>query len=59
MELIRDSSHRPKVHRLIHLFLKDFEDSAINKKKEHIKGIEKGRALIAEVFPIKGKKGGE
>lgn len=48
----------PKIHKLIHTFLKDFEQSAINKKKVFIKGVEKGRGIIADVFPIKGKKGG-
>lgn len=37
--------------------MKDFEDSAINAKKIAIKGVEKGRAIVADVFPIKGKKG--
>jgi translation initiation factor IF-2 len=47
----------PKIHRLIHTFLKDFEESAINRKKTSIKGTEKGRGIIADIFPIKGKKG--
>lgn len=47
----------PKVHRLIHTFLRDFEESAVNKKKVGIKGVEKGRGVVAEVYPIKGKKG--
>lgn len=37
-----------KVHRLIHNFLKDFEESAIARKKSAmIKGTEKGRCLVA------------
>jgi translation initiation factor IF-2 len=47
----------PKVHKLIHTFLKDFEESAVNRKKSSIKGTEKGRATIANIFSIKGKKG--
>ena len=47
----------PKVHRLIHTFLKDFESTAVNRKKMSIKGVEKGRGKVADVFPIKGKKG--
>lgn len=47
----------PKVHRLIHNFLKDFEESAIARKKgAMIKGVEKGRGVVADVFKIKGKK---
>lgn len=47
----------PKVHRLIHNFLKDFEESAIARKKgAMIKGAEKGRGVVAVVFKIKGKK---
>lgn len=47
-----------KVHRLIHNFLKDFEESAIARKKGAIvKGIEKGRGVVADLFKIKGKKG--
>jgi translation initiation factor IF-2 len=49
-----------KVHRLIHNFLKDFEESAIARKKgAMIKGTEKGRCLVADIFKIKGKKGTE
>ncbi len=34
----------PKIHRLIHNFLKDFEETAIARKKgAMIKGTEKGR----------------
>lgn len=50
----------PKVHRLIHNFLKDFEESAIARKKgAMIKGVEKGRGIVADVFKIKGKKPGD
>ena len=50
----------PKVHRLIHNFLKDFEESAIARKKgAMIKGVEKGRGVVADVFKIKGKKAGD
>ena len=49
----------PKVHRLIHSFLKDFEESSVQRKKDSIKGVEKGRGIVADVYPIKGtKKGG-
>lgn len=48
---------KPKVHRLIHTFLKDFEESAVQAKKVFIKGVEKGRAVVADVFTVKGKKG--
>ena len=47
----------PKIHRLIHTFLKDFQETAVNKKKLAIKGVEKGRGKVADVFTIKGKKG--
>lgn len=39
--------------------MRDFEDSAISKKKKNIKGVEKGRAVIAEVFQIRSKKDSE
>jgi translation initiation factor IF-2 len=57
-DTLSQCSRKPKIHRLIHLFLKDFEDSAINKKKIAIKGVEKGRGVVADVFPIKAKKAG-
>lgn len=49
----------PKVHKLIHCYLKDFEEAAINRKKFTIKGTEKGRGVIAQVYKIKAKKVGE
>lgn len=48
------------MHRLIHNYLKDFEESAIARKKgAMVKGTEKGRCVVADVFKIKGKKGTE
>lgn len=38
--------------------MKDFEETAVNKKKLAIKGVEKGRGKVADVFTIKAKKGG-
>jgi translation initiation factor IF-2 len=56
----KDQKIVPKVHRLIHNFLKDFEESAIARKKGGlIKGTEKGKGLVAEVYQIKSKKGSE
>lgn len=55
--MLNQFEKKPRVHRLIHTFLKDFEDSAVNAKKIAIKGVEKGRAIVADVFPIKSKKG--
>jgi translation initiation factor IF-2 len=46
-----------RVHRLIHTFLKDFEETAINKKRLFIKGTERGRGVVANVYSIKAKKG--
>ena len=37
--------------------MKDFEETALNKKKLSIKGTEKGRAKVADIFEIKDKKG--
>lgn len=48
-----------KCHKLIHTFLKDFEESAFNRKKSSIKGVEKGRGVIAEIYTLKSKKSSE
>lgn len=55
--MLRDCGLSPRVHRLIHTFLKDFEETGINRQRVTIKGVEKGRGLVADIFPIKGKKG--
>ena len=42
---------------MIHTFLKDIEDIALKRKKNSIKGIERGFAEVMEVYSIKkGKK---
>ena len=37
--------------------MRDFEESAVHKKKTYIKGVEKGRGVVVDVFAVKGKKG--
>jgi hypothetical protein len=41
---ISENSIVPKRHELIHTFLKDIQDIALKRKKNSIKGVERGAA---------------
>jgi translation initiation factor IF-2 len=49
----------PRVHKLIHNFLSDIRESCFAKKKEIIKGVEKGKMDVMGVFNIRKNKGDE
>lgn len=52
-----DAGITPKRHDLIHTFLKDIEDIALKRKRNSIKGVERGFAEVMEIYTIKkGKK---
>lgn len=46
----------PRTHKLIHNLLKDIKETSFNKKISSIKGVERGRCDVAELFTIKGKR---
>lgn len=49
---------QPHSHNLIHNFLKDVEESAYNMKRTSIKGTEKGRCEVLDVYQLKPDKRG-
>ncbi len=57
-ELIMGENYiTPKRHDLIHTFLKEIEDIALKRKRNSIKGVERGFAEVMEIYTIKkGKK---
>lgn len=46
----------PRTHKLIHSLLKDIKDASMSKKLSSIKGVERARCEVAELFTIKLKK---
>jgi hypothetical protein len=46
----------PRTHKLIHNLLKDIKEASFNKKISNLKGVERGRCEVADLFTIKGKK---
>lgn len=46
----------PRTHTLIHNLLKDIKSTSFNKKINSIKGIERARCEIAEIYTLKIKK---
>lgn len=56
-QAVTDSGIIPKKHDLIHTFLKEIEDIALKRKRNSIRGVERGFAEIMEIYSIKkGKK---